>query len=141
MSIPSLRAVCAAGLLFLAAGCGAESLELAPVRGKVSYRGQPLRSGSIVFAPHPVRNGPGPLARADIQPDGTFQLKSGTTLGAVPGLHRVTVVAVTETPAVPGQRFTRPRSLLPEKYRDPELSGLSYTVEAGRENVVNFNLD
>ncbi len=142
MPIPSChRAAWAACLLLLSVGCGADVPTLIPVHGKVSYRGQPLTAGTLVFAPDPVRNGPGPLSRADIQPDGTYQLKSGDGLGAVAGWHRITVIAVVDTPAVPGQRFVRPRSLLPEKYRDPELSGLTCEIKPGKENVVNFNLD
>lgn len=131
----------AAGLLLLG-GCGApEAPELAPVRGKVCYRGQALTTGTIVFAPDPTRGPPGPLATATIRADGTYQLKSGDAAGAAPGWHRVTVVAVAEGAAVKGQRFTVPRSLVPEKYRDPELSGLSCEVKGGQENTINFNLE
>jgi hypothetical protein len=136
------RAGWAAGLLLLSTGCGSpEKPEVAPVRGTVSFRGKPLSTGTIVFAPDPLRNGPGPLARADIQADGSYQLMSDKVAGATLGWHRVTVVAVIDGASAPGQRFTQPRSLLPEKYRDPELSGLSCEVKPGRPNVFNFNLE
>lgn len=131
-----------AGLVLIGAGCGGPApSELAPVRGKVIFRGKPLTTGTIVFVPDPMRNTPGPLARADVQPDGSYQLKSGDATGAATGWHRVTIVAVVPTASVPGQRFARPRPLLPEKYRDPELSGLSCEVKPGRDNTINFNLD
>jgi hypothetical protein len=40
-----------------------------------------------------------------------------------------------------GQRLVVPRTLLPEKYRDPELAGLVREVKAGQENVINLALD
>jgi hypothetical protein len=60
----------------------------------------------------------------------------------VVGWHRVTIVAV-EAPAAsqPGQAFTVPRSLVPTRYADPALSGLSCEVKAGKENGINFNLE
>src|ERR1700736_3962239 len=102
----------AAGLLVLCAGCGGPTTpEVAAVRGKVSYRGKPLATGTIVFAPDSLRGNSGPLARADIQADGSYQLKAGTLVGATPGWHRVTVAAVVDTPPAPGQRFAAPRTL------------------------------
>jgi hypothetical protein len=115
---------------------------MAPVRGKVLYKGQPLTTGSIVFAPDSGRGTSGPLAIADIQTDGSYVLHSGESLGAVVGWHRVTIVAL-EMQTVPPNAtcYPTPRSLVPEKYRDPELSGLACEVKAGQENGINFNLE
>lgn len=140
----SVRRLAVAALLFLgASGCGdSATTRMAPVHGKVFYRGQPLTTGTIVFAPNPTRGTNGPLATADIQPDGTYVLHSGETFGAVVGWHRVTVVALEpQTVAAAGQGFVTPRSLVPEKYRDPELSDLACEVKAGQENGFNFNLE
>jgi hypothetical protein len=140
--MPSLRfALAAAVLLCAAAGCGPRAAPLVPVRGKVTFRGVPLHTGSIVFAPHAERGGSGPLARADIQPDGTYMLATGDKPGAVAGWHRVTVVAVEAPPRSAGEPFAIPRLLLPAHYGDPELSGLSREVAAGRENRIDFNLE
>ena len=129
------RAVLFAACLFLLlAGCSRRAdTSLAPVSGKVCYQGQPLRTGTIVFTPDSVRGTSGELARGDIQPDGSYRLKSGDLLGTVSGSHRVTVIAVEETAGAP-------HSLLPLKYRDPEMSGLTCEVAPGRENTINFNL-
>lgn len=135
--------VVGASLLVGLSGCGnAPTAYMAPVHGKVYYKGQPLPTGSIVFAPDPVRGTNGPLAVADIQADGTYVLHSGETFGAVVGWHRVTIVAL-ESPSMttPNQGFSPPRTLVPEKYRDPELSGLACEVKAGQENGINFNLE
>src|SRR5438552_2308150 len=79
------------GLLTLSAGCSKRAPELVGVRGTVFYRGEPVRGGTVVFAPDPDRGGSGPLAIAEIQPDGTYVLRTDGENGAVPGWHRVTV--------------------------------------------------
>jgi hypothetical protein len=111
------------------------------VRGKVTFRGVPLHTGSIVYAPHGQRGGAGPLARAEIQPDGSYILFTGDKPGAVAGWHRITVIAVEAAAAAPGEPLALPRLLLPARYGDPELSGLSREVTAGRENRIDFNLE
>jgi hypothetical protein len=131
-----------ATLVFLALGCDRGPERLAPVHGKVSCRGVPLRSGVIVFTPDPLRGSHGPLARAEIQRDGTYVLRSADALGAVIGWHRVTVAAV-EVPSITGtgRRFVLPRPLIAEKYRDPELSGLACEVHVGRDNSIDWDLE
>src|SRR5205814_10691646 len=119
----------AAALLVSAAGCGADGTALTPVRGKVYYRGVLLSRGTVVFIPDEDRGNRGPLARAEIQPDGSYVLRSGEEAGAVPGWHRVTVVAVED-----GSPTSGPRPLVPQKYSDPGLSDLTYQVEPGKEN-------
>jgi hypothetical protein len=120
-------------LLFLA-GCEAEPNKLATVHGKVFYRGEALRSGTIVFTPDAVRGSDGPMAQAEIQPDGTFVLRTSGMPGAAPGWHRVTVVSFVDAAATP-------RSVLPTRYSDPEQSGLSYDIQPDRDNLININLE
>src|SRR6266851_8212215 len=78
----------------LTLGCGSDPDSPTPVRGKVYFKGTPLKRGTIVFSPDERRGGRGDLARAEIQPDGSFSLKTGDREGAVAGWHRVTIVAV-----------------------------------------------
>jgi hypothetical protein len=128
--------------LLILAGCGGSTPTLAPVTGTVNYLGRPVPGGTIVFTPDPTRGGRGPLAHAEIQPDGKFTLSSGDAPGAVVGWHRVTVLAVQDAgPSAAGQGFLIPRSLLPEKYRSPDLSGLAREIKAGQANVVNIDLE
>jgi hypothetical protein len=144
MRIPPLvrGAWLAACLLLLAAGCRSGSAPLTPVRGKVSYRGQLLRSGAIVFTPDTARGTQGELAFAEIQPDGTYTLKTGDAAGAVPGWHRVTVCSLfPPAAALPGQPPAPAVSVLPARYHDPRLSGLSCEVKAEQTNSIDFQLD
>ncbi|HYV36341.1 MAG TPA: hypothetical protein VE988_11590 [Gemmataceae bacterium] len=132
-----LRAAsCCLALVLAAAGCGPSSEQLTPVKGKVSYRGHPCTGGTIVFIPDAARGTRGNLAVADIQPDGTFALKTNDVLGAVAGHHRVTVSWVyTATSGA------TPQSVLPTKYRDPQLSGLTREVVVNKTNAFEFDLD
>jgi hypothetical protein len=136
-----LRSLAAA--LLVLAGCGGSGHDgLRPVHGRVLYRGIALTGGTIVFSPDPERGGSGPLAVAAIQPDGYYTLKTEDHNGALAGWYRVTIVAL-QAPAgsAPDQPWAPARSLLPAKYRDPELSGLSCQVRQDQENSLDFNLD
>src|SRR5207302_8665111 len=100
-----------------------------------------LHSGTIVFPPDASRGSTGPIAHGEIRADGSYTLRSGQAFGAVPGWHRITVAAVHPPAAAAGQRYAVPQSLVPDRYRDPELSGLVCEVKADRPNVFDFNLE
>ena len=136
------RAV-AVGLLLVAAGCGgAGHAGFRPVRGRVLYRGVPLGGGTIVFSPDPERGGSGPLALAEIQPDGYYALKTDDRPGAAAGWYRVTVVALqAQAGPATAQAWAPVQSLLPARYRDPELSGLAFQVRDDQDNNADFNLE
>jgi len=129
-------------LVVLAAGCENGTQPLAAVHGRISYKGTPLNTGTIVFTPDALRGTIGPMARSEIRPDGTYVLQTKELSGAIAGWHRVTVMAVESAPLVgPDEDRILPRSLLPDKYRDPELSGLSCQIRSGQENCIDFDLD
>ncbi len=144
-TLDTIRMLCALALgilLVMTGGCDPGVESLVAVRGRVFYRGVPLHTGSLVFTPNASRGTTGQMARADIQPDGRYVLHTGDRLGAKAGWYRVTVVALADSSAeVPGQPFRIPHSLLPEKYRDPDLSGLQVEIKADQENTIDWNLD
>jgi hypothetical protein len=119
-------------VLFL--GCGENSQAPVPIRGKVTYRGQPVQNGTIVFTPDPRKGQVGAMAIGEIQPDGTYSLRNGKAFGAPPGYYRITVAAVLGSPY-------STQTSLPDKYRDPELSGLVYEIKAGLAQTVDLKLD
>jgi len=117
------------------AGCRPSGEQLAPVKGKVLYRGRPLQGGTIVFIPDASRGTHGNLAVGDIQPDGTFLLKTNDVLGAVPGHHKVTISWLQ-----PQTSGIVPQSQLPVKYRDPQQSGVACEVLANKTNTIDLDL-
>jgi hypothetical protein len=97
-------------------GYGAQTV---PVKGKVTYKGQPLTQGSITFEP----DGSGREAHGGIQPDGTFVLttfKEGD--GAVAGVHRVAVRGTGKGG----------KEVVPVKYRDTSSSKVQVEVTEGK---------
>jgi hypothetical protein len=121
-------------------GCGNGTPTLTQVTGRVTFRNLPVQNGTIVFIPDSTKGERGPIAKGKIGADGSFSLSTGEAYGAPAGWYRVTVAAVVAGPAVQGQPFAIPQSLLPEKYRDPELSELACQVKPGTANRIDFDL-
>jgi hypothetical protein len=106
-----------------------------PIRGEVLLDGQPMREGTVIYAPQ--QRGSGQQASGGIQPDGTFEM---TTLkrgdGVRLGAYGVAVYAMEPHPGEPKSREEveamggniRRGFLVPEKYADPATSGLTDTV-------------
>jgi len=130
-----LRQVCATALLIgPILGCGetVEYPKTIPVSGKVTHKGQPVPKGTITFQPDQ-----GQAAVGEIQPDGAYTL---TTFnqgdGALPGHHRVFVIANTADPTkMPGSSpgWKPPKDLVPKKYNKVETSGLETTVSEDKK--------
>ena len=123
-------------LLFLA-GCAPKSGTPVPVSGKVYYKGTPLKGGLIVFTPDAAKGESGPSAYGEIGPDGSYVLKTDAVAGAQPGWYRVTVASLSNTYT---SLDTPPVSLIPERYRDPQLSQLQVEVQPNVANPHDFNL-
>jgi hypothetical protein len=119
-----------------AVGCQRGSAALAPVTGKVAYKGYALQGGTIVFTRDSSRGESGPLAFGKINQDGSYQLYTADVQGAPAGWYRVTVTAL----AASGMPFNS-YSSLPDKYRDPQSSELACEIRADRTNSIDFNLD
>ena len=138
------------GLLLLA-GCGPRRPATAPVRGSVTYQGEPVTAGKIAFYPEHGRP-----ALGVIGPDGTYRL---TTFepgdGALLGKHRVTIQATHVTgPSMPATfedelaqtAADRPEViepvvewLVPQEYSRRESTTLRADV-APKANTINFDL-
>jgi len=71
-------------------GCGGQSL--APVTGKVLYKGKEVPGGQLVFSPVGSGNAAnaGRPALAGVQADGSFTLETNGVEGAPIGRHQVT---------------------------------------------------
>jgi len=115
-----------------ASGCSDGRPERVPVSGKVLIDGQPVNSGTIRFKPVQGR-----VATGVIQSDGFFTMSTFEDGdGVVPGTHAVTVSSKDESS--PNQV----RYNVPNKYRDPDQSGLSETIEGPNDSlVINLTWD
>ena len=120
--------ILACGLL---AGCGDSNPAVYPVTGTVSFNGEPLSTGTIVFIP---KSG-GASAQGQIGSGGKYTLTTFTDGdGALPGTHTVMVSAMKDNgPEAPAT------ALVPDKFSS-ENSGLTGEVKEQDENVVDFDL-
>jgi hypothetical protein len=119
-------AVLIAACCLMTSGCG-PSQQLAPVRGKVTYKGKPLTTGVVMFQPTN-----GPPARGNIQPDGTFELEMlGEGAGAPLGPNRVRVSSRQQS-ADTSTETALGKLLIPKRYTDFATSGLTIEVAADR---------
>jgi hypothetical protein len=125
----SLRWIVAGCLVLLAQGCAKEAPKY-PVRGKVSFKGQPLTEGTVMF----VASGTGVTGAGTIQSDGSYELRSGKPgNGMAPGSYRVSV----NPPYYDPTTGSPPKFAV--KYQDPESSGLKAEVKEG-SNTFDFDL-
>ena len=135
-----LRLFFALGLVVGLLGCRPSGPKMARSIGKVTYKSQPVKFGSIIFQPEA-----GKVASSVIKPDGTFELvtnKPGD--GAIIGKHRVRVVSLSsQDPSFQvkeGQEMPTGKSLIPEIYSDLDTTPLSYEVQDIPENTFNIEL-
>jgi hypothetical protein len=123
-----------AALVGLPGGCSRKSPPgPATVRGKVTYQGEPLADGLIVFTPDPDRGGGGKPARGDLDENGQFQLKLGDDTAIPTGWYRVSFARS------PATYFKRPQ--FPAELSRPDKSGQVREVKAGQENVFEFTIE
>lgn len=125
-----LVVLCSLGLL--SSGCG--SPFDSQVSGTVQVDGAPLTFGAVAY--YPVVGGTPALAQ--IRDDGTYEMRTGTESGLMPGEYIVTVVA-NERPTVDADPNGGPpppgKPLTPPQYRDPQKSILKYTVNRGKNDI------
>jgi hypothetical protein len=95
------------------AACGpSNGLDLARVSGKVTYKGEPLQNGTIMFEPDETKGATGPLAIGTIKSDGTYILSSQDAGdGAVVGMHRIGILGLDPEPTT--------KEAMPSPEQDP----------------------
>ncbi len=112
-------------------GCGSSTTGSAPtpllhVKGKVTYKGQPLNKGQIEFEP----DGYGRPARGELHSDGTYELSTLQPAdGVVAGSHRISITQVDKS-------LARDRAF--QKYTSPNTSQLTADVTPEK---TEFNFD
>lgn len=136
-------------------GCGRPArLEVAPVKGRVVYKGQGVPKATVIFIPEgeaaeavgKIR----PFGYADDQ--GNFQMKTYVSGdGAPPGDYRVSIVAFSSGGAVRDKDApvgaaaaaatgVRIPPAVSKKFADVETAGIKVTVHEGENNLEPFDL-
>lgn len=132
-------------------GCGpGNPLGAIPVKGTVTYNGKPLQQGEVLYNPVDTK---GRRAKGKIQSDGTFRLTTlETNDGAVPGEYQISILAYAPHPGEPTrteaseqrdqikQRIQRGH-IIPERYTDPETSGLTDVVDKSHSGFKEITLE
>lgn len=129
--------VASVSLALVPLGCGGGGPEMASVSGKVTYKGQPVPKGTITFA----SKAGGRNATGQIGSDGSYTLQTENPGdGAQLGEYNVAVAAKEEVilDYIPPKPVP-PKYLAPQKYENPQSSGLTATVKSGR-NTFDFDL-
>jgi hypothetical protein len=103
-------------------GCGPAGngthATLIPVKGKVTYKGQPVTKGTVKFEPDDV----GRPASGKVQSDGTYVLSTYQEGdGVIAGHHLV---------SISGTGSQRGKELIPKKYTQRTTSKLTADVDA-----------
>lgn len=131
------RLVAVTGLVVLstvATGCN-RSEPLGRVYGQVTFQGEPVTAGLLVFSNHQK----GVHMTAELGSDGSYELQTAGGFGLPLGTYKVAVNTPIPEPPVYGAPNSIPANKpransyvnIPEKYQDFETSGLSITVEKG----------
>jgi hypothetical protein len=128
--------VCASVIFLIGCGTADDSARRVPVSGRVTYNGEPLGTGSVIFRPDARRgNTETHEARGAIDAQGNYRLAtqtgSGPKEGVAPGWYRVAVVAVKEADKSARRRAGLPppdQPLIPPKYANPDTSQIAIQV-------------
>ena len=117
-------------------GCSHSGPDIATVEGTVTLDGKPLPHATVVFTPEEGRP-----AGARTDENGHYVLNfSEGRKGAIPGKNKVMIMtAMDAAKDEEGNDIPASKEKLPAKYNTETT--LEFTVEPGKNNVADFNLD
>lgn len=141
--LPCILAFCLTALL-PAAGCSrpGSELDLVPVRGKVTFQGQPVAQGIVTFQPlEPAAGIPFRPASGAIDKDGAYQLSTFTSGdGVIRGEYLVIINTMTSGPTPEDPNLPEVWAA-PKKYGDPIQSPLKASVPKDAPGPLELNFD
>lgn len=136
----------AAMLLVLLAvtGCAGESLpKTIRVRGRVTYKGQPLPAGRITFVPSGSTAGLFRPAQGTLREDGTYELstfRAGD--GALPGEYVVLIESLEHPASIDTAKIAPPpKSRIPERFANQTQTPLRAVVNADARGPLKLDFD
>jgi hypothetical protein len=133
-------ALLAMGLVSGGLGCGSSS-GVGQVTGRVTYRGEPVTKGAVVFED----NERGISVNAPLGGDGAFTARTHDLPGLPPGTYKLAVSPRTfgdgSAPLVVDPNSTAtPTTIIPEKYQQSATSGLTTVVAPGSNPPLKIEL-
>jgi len=112
-------------------GCGSGEPPAGGVAGKVTFQGQPLIAGTVTFLNAETGIG----ASSELDSSGSYRIDSVRA-----GEYQVTIQPPPgPSPEAMAEGAKVESSPIPDKYKDPQASGLTAAVNEG-ENTANFDL-
>ena len=134
--VPVIAMSAGAMAVSLPGGCNRpEASAPATVRGAVTFQGQPLHAGLVIFSPDADRGGSGKPIRGDLDADGRYQLGSAGATTIPPGWYRVAILGF------PAGGSLQYGPGFPAKLARPDMSGLVREVKSHQENVFDFAIE
>jgi len=118
-------------LIFFPVGCRRSEV-LGKVYGKVSFRGEPVSEGVILFA----NQEKGIHMMAKLRSDGSYTVETASGAGLPLGTYQVSITPPVLPPDPKNPPPSRERyGNIPEKYSRPETSELTLTVNEGENRL------
>ena len=118
-------------LAVIAAGCGSAHDGMTPVAGKVTWNGQPVTHGTVIFYPKSsTQQDSRRLATGRIQPDGSFRMSTFEFGDGVREGRYLVAIDTTEPNSTEDTSDMAVRTLLPAAYAAPDTSGLAVDVNS-----------
>jgi hypothetical protein len=113
-------------------GCGpGNGLNLARVRGKVTYKGEPVKNGTVFFMPDEQKGTIGPPAVGSITSDGSYIMSTESAGdGVIVGSHKIGITGLEEKPVGSGASAATPESD-PKGYMNAKAANAK-AVQSGR---------
>jgi hypothetical protein len=131
--------ICAA-ITLAAIGCNNSQEDVVDVRGRVTYKGQPVTTGTVRFTPTQVAMGEASSrpVTAVLDSDGAYRMKAfRSRFGMSPGDYAVSILSFEGSMMEP----ETVKYLVPKKYSDTRTSGLTATVPVDQSGTLELNFD
>jgi hypothetical protein len=125
--------------VLLLSGCGPKipaNPSTQPVHGTVTYKGEPVTRGYVVFSPAPGST-TGIEAEGALREDGAYDARAFVgQLGTIPGEYVVWFSPSNQ--AARGEEFAEPLPI-PQKYQNAATSDIKQTITDG-ENTIDIEI-
>jgi hypothetical protein len=121
-------------------GCNGSQENVVDVRGRVTYKGQPVTTGTVRFTPTHMAMGEASSrpVTAVLDGDGSYRMKAyRSRFGMSPGDYAVSILSYEGSMMEP----EKVKYIVPKKYADTRTSGLTATIPQDQSGSLELNFD